>query len=197
MRRSSCQIPWMQPRTWPPLDPVTDHTVNFIICAGAVLGMVSVRAIFLLCLAMAGACSMNVADPSGGRACPYSDFELHEWSAAVERAFAEEYGGILAGVTDDVLVSCKATQCLPVDGVEGCVSGHALTDSSIVLATQYAHGETIPLHYTAFTHELVHIILERMTGDADGDHEHDAFDRLDYLMRQRALRYERPDLFCM
>lgn len=197
MNRSSCQIPWTRPAPWPPVDWETDHAANFIICAGAIFGMVSVRALFLLALALAGACSVSVSDPYSGGLCPYSDHEIHEFAAATERAFAENYGSVPAGITDGVLVSCRPTQCLNEEGdTGGCIAGMAPSDSHVVIATQYAHGEPIPIGYTALAHELVHVILERSTGDADGDHESEAFDGVDHIMRQRALRYERPDLFC-
>ncbi len=179
--RTSASIPRAEPHLAPYEE--TDHALNVAICLGAVLGTVTLRALFLVALALAG-CSVGIdqrhADPSWP--CPYSEEDLHVAAAQVEREMADRMHIPAAHLLDDVRVQCQATGFLRVLPDGGFVTGETFGPRLVRIATHTLAGDELPLRRTSLYHEYVHAIGFQI-GDPDPLHETLPFDAIDYALR--------------
>ncbi|MEK9737117.1 MAG: hypothetical protein VW239_07330 [Candidatus Nanopelagicales bacterium] len=163
------------------------------VCAGAVLGMVTVRALFLLCLALAG-CSLTVAPKHVGQhtdpawPCPYPSTEIHAMAAQVEDAFALEMivdPDSVAGELDEVTVRCVEAGFVRTLDDGGLVTGEMLSPDLVIIATRTLAMDPLSLRRTAVAHEFVHVLGEKVYGDSDAEHAYLPFDTIERRMRMR------------
>jgi hypothetical protein len=139
-------------------------------------------------------CSVGI-EPAGGKyytplgSCPYPAVEMGMVAALTEQEFYRVTGHDVAGWTDDVSVEC-VPHLMETDS--GLASGLTTGPRTVRIST---YGGDLPglwpLRYTALSHELTHVLLIRLTGNGDAEHDDPGVWEIERTVRVRQFGEEK------